>query len=337
MRVSKVFVLTFLNIVALDENPLFAVLVPPPEGGGKLVFADGSHHPLPTRSWGSPGSGEGQPAALSLFWTRRSPLAPNQVSKRGGEVAGSPWRPASFWQLQQCERVHCPIGKTSFPLLSLASSSSGEPWTCPGPPGCSWYWGLSRSERCGCRQSFCYQRRPATSVLSGWHGLWPWWGLVFLFRSTASTAFWFGEYGRTPSSRPSWWSGPTLPWSCGRRPRRTCCRSALSPPFALSWAFWHPARRLLYQAKFHMQDVVHSSKGYPLSSGKFSPRNTPVSFGIGGHGANDVKGLLRFLRIQMPLIFGAFPGLNFVDDLVNWAFWQWLAPKSWISHVFVSV
>jgi hypothetical protein len=44
--------------------------------------------PPPTRSWGSPRSGEGQPAVLSLSGTRRSPLVLSQAN-RGGR--GSSW------------------------------------------------------------------------------------------------------------------------------------------------------------------------------------------------------------------------------------------------------
>ncbi len=54
--------------------------------------------PIPKHSWGSPGSGEGQPAVLSLSATRRSPLVLSQANRSNGEAAGFPWRPASFWK-----------------------------------------------------------------------------------------------------------------------------------------------------------------------------------------------------------------------------------------------
>jgi hypothetical protein len=57
-----------------------------------------------------------------------------------------------------------------------------------------------------------------------------------------------------------------------------------------------------------------------MDSGKFPPGNTAVSLDIVGHGGNDVQGLLRLLRIQVPLVIGVFPGLNFVDDLLNHTF-----------------
>jgi hypothetical protein len=69
-----------------------------------------------------------------------------------------------------------------------------------------------------------------------------------------------------------------------------------------------------------MQDVMHSFKGYPVGSGKVPACNTAVGLDIGGHGSNDVHGLLHFLGVEMPLVVGAFPGLNFVDYFVNRAF-----------------
>ncbi len=61
-----------------------------------------------------------------------------------------------------------------------------------------------------------------------------------------------------------------------------------------------------------MQDVMHGSKGDPVGSGKVPARNTAVSLHIGSHGGNDVHGSLHLLWIEMPLVFGGFPGLNFV-------------------------
>jgi hypothetical protein len=69
-----------------------------------------------------------------------------------------------------------------------------------------------------------------------------------------------------------------------------------------------------------MQDVVHSSKGNTMGSGKVPARNMAVSLDIRGHGDNDVYGLLHFLGIEMPLVVSAFTGLNFVDYFVNRAF-----------------
>ncbi len=57
-----------------------------------------------------------------------------------------------------------------------------------------------------------------------------------------------------------------------------------------------------------------------MDSGKFPLGNTAVSLDISGHGGNDVQGLLCLLRIQVPLVIGVFPGLNFVDDLLNHTF-----------------
>jgi hypothetical protein len=69
-----------------------------------------------------------------------------------------------------------------------------------------------------------------------------------------------------------------------------------------------------------MQDVVHCSKGYTVGTGKVPAHNSAVSLHIGGHGGNDVHGSLRLFWIEMPLVFGGFPGLKFVDDFVNRAF-----------------
>jgi hypothetical protein len=52
-----------------------------------------------------------------------------------------------------------------------------------------------------------------------------------------------------------------------------------------------------------------------VDSGKVPARNTAVSLDISDHGSNGVHSSLRFLGIEMPLVVGAFPGLNFVDDL----------------------
>jgi hypothetical protein len=69
-----------------------------------------------------------------------------------------------------------------------------------------------------------------------------------------------------------------------------------------------------------MQNVVHSSKRNTVGSGKVPASYMAVSLDIGCHGGNDVHGSLRFLGIEMPLVVGAFPGLNFVDDFVDRAF-----------------
>ncbi len=57
-----------------------------------------------------------------------------------------------------------------------------------------------------------------------------------------------------------------------------------------------------------------------MGTGKVPARYTAVSLHIGRGGGNDVLGSLRFLGVEMPPVFGAFPGLNFVDDAVNSAF-----------------
>jgi hypothetical protein len=41
------YFLAFLDIVPSDLDALFALLVPPPEGGGEVLFAQGSDDPLP--------------------------------------------------------------------------------------------------------------------------------------------------------------------------------------------------------------------------------------------------------------------------------------------------
>ncbi len=69
-----------------------------------------------------------------------------------------------------------------------------------------------------------------------------------------------------------------------------------------------------------MQDVMHSSKGDTVGAGKVPARYTAVSLHIGGNGGDDVLGSLRFFRVEMPPVFGAFPGLNFFDDAINRTF-----------------
>jgi hypothetical protein len=72
--------------------------------------------------------------------------------------------------------------------------------------------------------------------------------------------------------------------------------------------------------QFHMQDVIHCSKGDPMGSGKFLAGSTAVSLDIGGGGGNNAQGSLCLLRIQVPLVISVFPSLNFVGDLVNCTF-----------------
>ena len=43
------YFLRFLDIVSADLDALVEVLVPPPEGGGELLFADVSQDPIPGR------------------------------------------------------------------------------------------------------------------------------------------------------------------------------------------------------------------------------------------------------------------------------------------------
>ncbi len=59
-----------------------------------------------------------------------------------------------------------------------------------------------------------------------------------------------------------------------------------------------------------MQDVMHSSKGDTVGAGKLPARNTAVSLHIGGHSGDDVHGSLRFLGVEMPLVFVVSPALT---------------------------
>ncbi len=44
---EDIYFLSFLHISTADSNALFAVLVPPPEGGGELLSGDASDDPFP--------------------------------------------------------------------------------------------------------------------------------------------------------------------------------------------------------------------------------------------------------------------------------------------------
>ena len=43
------YFLRLLDIVSADSDTLVEVLIPPPEGGGELLFADVSQDPIPGR------------------------------------------------------------------------------------------------------------------------------------------------------------------------------------------------------------------------------------------------------------------------------------------------
>jgi hypothetical protein len=60
------YFLGFFDIVSANLNALFAPLIPPPEGGGEVFFAEGSDDPLPGVLEGVLGQGEASQLHLVL-------------------------------------------------------------------------------------------------------------------------------------------------------------------------------------------------------------------------------------------------------------------------------
>ncbi len=87
--------------------------------------------PPPTRSWGSPGSGEGQPAVLSLSGTRRSLLVPSQA-KRGRW--GSNWISLAASQFLKIPHLSngasWKVAETVFLLVALPRLRWKMNWFC---------------------------------------------------------------------------------------------------------------------------------------------------------------------------------------------------------------
>jgi hypothetical protein len=106
------YFLAFLDKVPSDLNALFAPLIPPPEGGGKVLFAQGSDDP--------------SQVFLKVSWVRerlvtctcilslgnRKKSAGAKSDEQGNvQSSGSVWPPANPGPRPQCGLGHCPNGK----------------------------------------------------------------------------------------------------------------------------------------------------------------------------------------------------------------------------------
>jgi hypothetical protein len=92
----------FLNIVSADLNALFALLIPPPEGSGKVVFAEGSDDPLLGVLEGVLGQGEASHLHLELG--KQKKVSWSQVRQVKGcsfiwtcLAASQSWNTAAVW------------------------------------------------------------------------------------------------------------------------------------------------------------------------------------------------------------------------------------------------
>ena len=63
---KKIYFLGFLNISTANLNTLLASLIPLPEGGGEVIFADSPDHPLPALLEGLLGEGAAGQLVLDL-------------------------------------------------------------------------------------------------------------------------------------------------------------------------------------------------------------------------------------------------------------------------------
>ncbi len=107
------YFLAFLDIVSADLNALFALLIPPPEGGGEIVFAEGSDD-LPGVLEGVLRQGEASQLHLELG--KQEKVSWGQVRQVKGcsiiwtcLAASQSWTTAAVWTgaLSQWKN-HCP-------------------------------------------------------------------------------------------------------------------------------------------------------------------------------------------------------------------------------------
>ncbi len=74
-----------------------------------------------------------------------------------------------------------------------------------------------------------------------------------------------------------------------------------------------------------------------MDNSKVHAFNPPIRVNVGGDSSDDVLSPLGLFRVQMPQIVGGFPGLNFLQDVVDSGFRQGLVPKGGISKNFYFV